>query len=206
MSAPSKRCAVCTPCRPDIVRWIKKKTGPPAQTVESAEELQKAVSSSKAYALGYFKSFEVTLVTMRMIMSHACSTAVAAPDEDDPCKSHHVNLGNMCSMHAKAAGFHPTRADILPQGDAHKVFEDAARAIDEVEVYQTTSAEAAKAVGLSKEGLVIVKTFEGEEMSSVYPDALTDKDAVRAFVKSEKVRWGLECQGARLLWQHCYLP
>ena len=73
-------------------------------------------------------------------------------------------------------------------------------------MYQTTSAEAAKAAGLSKEGLVIVKTFEGEEMSSVYPDALTDKDAVRTFVKSEKVRWGLEFQGARLLWQHCYLP
>jgi hypothetical protein len=70
------------------------------------------------------------------------------------------------------------------------VFEDAARAIDEVEVYQTTSADAAKAAGLAKEGLVIVKTFEGEEMSSVYPDAMSDKDAVRAFVKSEKVRWG----------------
>lgn len=78
----------------------------------------------------------------------------------------------------------------LPQGNAHKVFEDAARAIDEVEVYQTTSAEAAKAAGLSKEGLVVVKTFEGEEMSSVFPDAMSDKDAVRTFVKSEKVRWG----------------
>ena len=60
-SARSTRVDICVPCRPDIVRWIKKKTGPPAQTVETAEELQKAVSSSKAYALGYFKSFEVGL-------------------------------------------------------------------------------------------------------------------------------------------------
>ncbi len=75
------RVADCALRRPDIVRWIKKKTGPPAQTVESAEELQKAVSSSKAYALGYFKSFEVGLVTMRTVTAHACSTAVAAPVE-----------------------------------------------------------------------------------------------------------------------------
>jgi hypothetical protein len=84
---------------------------------------------------------------------------------------------------------------MLLQGSAHKVFEDAARAIDEVEVFQTSSTDAAKAAGLNKEGLVVVKTFEGEEMTSVYPDKLTDKDAVRNFVKAEKVSCG-PCSGS----------
>lgn len=76
---------------------------------------------------------------------------------------------------------------LLPQGAAHKAFEEAARTVDEVEVFQTTSADAAEAAGLSKEGLVVVKTFEGEDITSVFDGSLSDKDAIKTFVKNEKV-------------------
>lgn len=44
------------------MRWIKKKTGPSAQTVETAADLNKATASAKAYTLGYFKSLEVLMI------------------------------------------------------------------------------------------------------------------------------------------------
>lgn len=84
--------------------------------------------------------------------------------------------------------WHVTISYCWAQGKDHTAFEDAARAVDDVEVFQTTSADAAKAAGLSKEGLVVVKTFEGEQLTSVFSGSM-DKDAVRSFVKAEKVGW-----------------
>eukprot|EP00887_Chlorella_sp_A99_P005246 scaffold1.g5246.t1 len=42
----------------DIVRWVKKKAGPPTVAVDSAEALEKATKDSRVYVLGFFESFE----------------------------------------------------------------------------------------------------------------------------------------------------
>lgn len=72
------------------------------------------------------------------------------------------------------------------QGKDHKAFEDAARASDDVEFFQTTSAAAAKAAGLSEHGIVVAKMFEDSLETAAYSGAM-DKDDIRAFVKAEKV-------------------
>lgn len=41
-----------------IVSWVKKKTGPPAVTISSTEEWEKATASADVVVLGYFTAFE----------------------------------------------------------------------------------------------------------------------------------------------------
>lgn len=42
-----------------IVRWVKKKTGPPAETLTSVAELEALEASNEVVLVGYFKKFEV---------------------------------------------------------------------------------------------------------------------------------------------------
>lgn len=41
-----------------IVRWVKKKTGPPAITIETEQELETAEKDNEVIVLGYFEKFE----------------------------------------------------------------------------------------------------------------------------------------------------
>ena len=45
--------------RETIVRWVKKKTGPPAITIETEQELETAEKDNEVIVLGYFEKFEV---------------------------------------------------------------------------------------------------------------------------------------------------
>ena len=47
------------------------------------------------------------------------------------------------------------------QSAGHKAFEDAGRASDKVDFFQTTDASLAKLAGLTKEGVVLARKFEG---------------------------------------------
>lgn len=42
-----------------ITRWVKKKTGPAAATIEDKDGLAKAEKESEVLVLGYFKDFKV---------------------------------------------------------------------------------------------------------------------------------------------------
>ncbi len=55
---PAAPLACCCCCSDDIVRWVKKKTGPATVEVASDEELEKAKSANKVFVLGYFEKFE----------------------------------------------------------------------------------------------------------------------------------------------------
>lgn len=46
-------------CRGDIVKWVLRKTGPPAFLVKDADELSKAVAGKAVYLLGYFPELQV---------------------------------------------------------------------------------------------------------------------------------------------------
>lgn len=70
--------------------------------------------------------------------------------------------------------------------EAHKAFEDAARASDKVEFFQTTDAAVAKAAGLAKEGLILARSFEGEVEFIPFSGTL-ERDAIKAFIKSNRV-------------------
>ena len=39
----------------DIINWLKKKTGPPAQTVETAEQARAIIDSNDVSVFGFFK-------------------------------------------------------------------------------------------------------------------------------------------------------
>jgi protein disulfide-isomerase A1 len=114
----------------DILKFVKKKTGPPAQTVSTVAELEKATAASTVYALGYFDALESA---------------------------------------------------------EHAAFEAAARATDDVEFVQTTAADVAKAGGLSAQGVAVVSTFEGEQQKAQFSGHLKEREAIREFVKAEKV-------------------
>jgi hypothetical protein len=45
-------------CREAITRWVKKSTGPVAETVDSAAALKEAEGKADTVVLGYFKSFD----------------------------------------------------------------------------------------------------------------------------------------------------
>lgn len=63
------------PCREGLIRWIKKNTGPPAETIDSAAALKEAEGKAEAVVLGYFTSFDKD--------NKAYATFVAAATEVD---------------------------------------------------------------------------------------------------------------------------
>lgn len=46
-------------CRKEIVKWVKKKTGPPAPTIETVAELDALKASNGPLVVGYFAKLEV---------------------------------------------------------------------------------------------------------------------------------------------------
>lgn len=46
-------------CSDGIIRWVKKKTGPPADTVKTVAELEKLESDNEVIIVGFFKAFKV---------------------------------------------------------------------------------------------------------------------------------------------------
>jgi len=78
-------------------------------------------------------------------------------------------------------------AVMCAQSAEHQAFEAAARAMDDVEFFQTGSTDVAKAAGLSAQGIAFVGAFEGEPQKATYSGPLKEKDAIREFVKAEKV-------------------
>lgn len=51
--------ASCLTCSDGIVRWVKKKTGPAAATIEDKDGLAAAEKESEVIVIGYFKDFKV---------------------------------------------------------------------------------------------------------------------------------------------------
>jgi len=43
---------------PDIINWLKKKTGPPAATIETVDATKAAVAKDEVYVMGFFKDVE----------------------------------------------------------------------------------------------------------------------------------------------------
>lgn len=74
------------------------------------------------------------------------------------------------------------------QSAEHQAFEAAARALDDVEFFQTTAADAGKVGGLSAPGIAVVRVFEDATEKAAFSGSATDKDAIRDFVKAERVR------------------
>lgn len=55
-----KACAPCSPaCSDGIVGWVKKKTGPPAITVDSTDKLKEVEADNAVIVVGYFEKLEV---------------------------------------------------------------------------------------------------------------------------------------------------
>lgn len=50
-----------------IVRWVKKKTGPAAATIEDKDALTAAEKDAEVIVIGYFKEFKVTCCTYFLI-------------------------------------------------------------------------------------------------------------------------------------------
>lgn len=73
------------------------------------------------------------------------------------------------------------------QGDDYKAFADAALAIDDTAVYQTSDAAVAKAAGLTKQGTVsVARTFEDLYETNVF-DGKMEHEAIRDWIKAERV-------------------
>lgn len=56
--------------RDEILKWIKKKTGPPAETVESVAALEDVKEKEEVFLLGYFESFEVSCQNFQVTLSY----------------------------------------------------------------------------------------------------------------------------------------
>jgi hypothetical protein len=52
------------PCSSGISRWVQKKTGPAAATLEDKDALEKAEKGADVLVLGYFKDFKVRLIVL----------------------------------------------------------------------------------------------------------------------------------------------
>lgn len=113
-----------------IVSWIKKKTGPFAVTVDSADALKPLEADNEVLVVAYFKTFE---------------------------------------------------------GAAYDNFKSIAMKTEDVTFAQTTSADVAKAAGLSAEGVAVVKNFAGEERETAVATSTGDADELKAFVNGEKL-------------------
>jgi len=113
-----------------IVRWVKKKTGPPATTAETADDIKKLEEDNEVIVVGYFKEFK---------------------------------------------------------GDAFEAFLDAARKSEDAAYVQTKKSDAAAAVGIKKEGVALVKNFEGEERVVVPLKGDVSEESVSDLVKGEKL-------------------
>ena len=47
-------------CRDDIVKWVQKKSGPPAVTLKESADLSKAKTDADVFLIGYFDKLEVS--------------------------------------------------------------------------------------------------------------------------------------------------
>ena len=47
-------------CRDDIVKWVQKKSGPPAVTLKESADLSKAKTDADVFLVGYFDKLEVS--------------------------------------------------------------------------------------------------------------------------------------------------
>ncbi len=54
-----------------IVKWVKRKTGPFAATIASADQLASMEKDAAVVVLGFFSAFEVRLMSSSMVMRAA---------------------------------------------------------------------------------------------------------------------------------------
>ncbi|KAG1668907.1 hypothetical protein FOA52_016076 [Chlamydomonas sp. UWO 241] len=115
-----------------IISWIKKKIGPVAATVESAETLTALEADNEVLVLAYYKALE---------------------------------------------------------GDAYSAFAAVAAKTEDVGFAQTTDAAVAAAAGLTSEGVVVIKTFKGEERETAVAAAAA---SLSEFITAEKMPLTIE--------------
>ncbi|KAI8468718.1 MAG: protein disulfide isomerase 1 [Monoraphidium minutum] len=113
-----------------IVRWVKKKTGPPATKLADKAGLEEAEKANRVLVLAYFKE---------------------------------------------------------AKGDAYDAFVKAAQKSEDVPAFETTDAAVAKAAGLTKPGVVVIATHEGEERLVVPLTGDVTTEAVTDLITANKL-------------------